>query len=253
MEKHSDKKKKPFYKRWWFIVLSIIIAFPIVIFEIACIIVIPPILLLQIFLGITIYYFIRSMKKQKKEKEEEKQKELNLYRQEYKKICQGFFVNDKEHKLNILGTEYGFSQIIDCELIEDGTSISQTFGKAELKYTTTQVKICTKLFVNITTNDFENPRIIFDCKYGRNIQKNSKAYKEALNNAQNIISVLKIVISQNNEKYIETGTVTKIEHRYISEETVQDQIKKLSELYKDGVLTEYEYSIKKQELLEKIK
>lgn len=64
---------------------------------------------------------------------------------------------------------------------------------------------------------------------------------------------MKIVISQNNEKYIEIGTVTKIEHRYITEETVQDQIKKLAELYKDGVLTEYEYSIKKQELLEKIK
>ncbi len=45
----------------------------------------------------------------------------------------------------------------------------------------------------------------------------------------------------------------KIEVNKTVEKDITDKIEKLAELYKDGVLTEYEYSIKKQELLEKIK
>lgn len=244
-----SKEKIQKYEKYHTLITILIIASVILMF------IVPSFIFLAIFLGMLKKYI-----KQQKEQRELLDKENKLLKQGYKKICKDFFVNDKEHKLNILDITYGFSQIIDCELIEDGTSILQTIRKtkeniirAKTTYTTAQFEICTGLVVNITTNNFENPRIIFDCKYGKNIQKNSKLYREALNNAQNIISILKIVIAQNNEKYIETGTVTKIEHRYITEETVQDQIKNLSELYKDGVLTEYEYSIKKQELLEKIK
>ena len=74
-----------------------------------------------------------------------------------------------------------------------------------------------------------------------------------MNNAQNIISTLKIIISQNNEKYIETGTITKVEHKYITEENASIQIERLSKLYKDGILTDYEFAMKKKELLDKIK
>ena len=163
--------------------------------------------------------------------------------------------------MKILDAVYGFSQIIDCELIENGTSISQTIGRTKVKnvrklntrYQTTQLDICTDLGVNITTNDFNNPRIMFDCKYGKNFTKNSKAYREALENAQNIIATLKIVIAQNNEKYIETGTITKVEHKYITEENASIQIERLSQLHKDGVLTDYEFEMKKKELLDKIK
>lgn len=224
--------------------------------------IVMPALLIGVVLEIA--FLVLTTKKIKKIKEIQiiqQNKEKELLRQGYKKICKGFFVNDEEHKINILDETYGFSQIIDCELIEDGNSISQTTGKikiknikkAKTKYQTTQTEICTNLGVNITTSDFNNPRIMFDCKYGKNILKDSKQYKEALNNAQNIISTLKIVISQNNEKYIETGTITKVEHKYITEENASIQIERLSQLHKDGVLTDYEFEIKKKELLEKIK
>ncbi len=45
----------------------------------------------------------------------------------------------------------------------------------------------------------------------------------------------------------------KIEVNKTVEKDITDKIEKLSELYKDGILTEYEFSMKKMELLEKLK
>ncbi len=49
------------------------------------------------------------------------------------------------------------------------------------------------------------------------------------------------------------GETIKIENKIVTEETITSQLSKLSDLYKANVLTEYEYSIKKQELLDKMK
>lgn len=261
METHSKETTKAIYKRWWFIVLMIIISIPIIIFEIACIAVAPVILVLELILALLIYVLVKVHKNRKRQKELKLQKERMMAQQGYKKICDNFFINNEEHKLNILDKVYGFSQIIDCELVEDGTSISRTIGNSKIKsakkmhtnYTTVQTNICTTLFINITTTDINNPRVIFDCRYGKNFTKSSRAYKEAINNAQNIIATLKIVIAQNNEKYIESGTITKIEHKYITEENASIQIERLSQLHKDGILTDYEFEMKKKELLDKIK
>lgn len=241
------------------------------VYKFLLIILIPLTLLVSIVMPLLLVGFIVEIisiisitKKIKKIKEIQiiqQNKEKELLKQGYKKICPYFFVNDKENKLDILGETYGFSQIVDCELIEDETSVSQTIGRTKIKninrakttYHTTQLGICTNLGVNITTTNFNNPRIMFDCKYGKTIYKNSNTYKEAINNAQNIISTLKIVISKNNEKYIETGTITKVEHKYITEENASIQIERLSQLHKDGVLTDYEFEMKKKELLNKMR
>ncbi len=242
IEKFEDKKN--------LIILLSIISF-------ALMFVFPPFF----FLGIA-FLMLNSTVKQQRKLRGKIDIENKLLKQGYKKICNEFFVNNDEHKLNILGNVYGFSQIIDCELIENGSTLSYTTGtskikhnnKANLSYTTSQIESCTDLAINITVDDFNNPRIVFDCKYGkRNISKNSKEYKEYMNNAQNIISTLKIIISQNNEKYIEKGTITKVEHKYITEENASNQIERLSKLHKDGVLTDYEFEMKKKELLDKIK
>lgn len=47
--------------------------------------------------------------------------------------------------------------------------------------------------------------------------------------------------------------VIKIENKIVSEETITSQLKKLSDLHDAKILTDYEYSIKKQELLDKMK
>ena len=213
------------------------------------------------FLGIA-FLILNSTVKQQRKLRRKIDKENTLLKEGYKKICDEFFVNNDKHKLNILGNVYGFSQMIDCELIENESTLSYTTGKSKIKhnnkanlsYTTSQIESCTDLAINITVDDFNNPRIVFDCKYGkRNISKKSKEYKEYMNNAQNIISTLKIIISQNNEKYIEKGTITKVEHKYITEENASIQIERLSQLHKEGVLTDYEFEMKKKELLDKIK
>mgnify|MGYP004630209133 CR=1 FL=1 len=242
IEKFEDKKK--------LIILLSIISFTLMF-------VFPPFF----FLGIA-FLMLNSTVKQQRKLREKIDKENTLLKEGYKKICDEFFINNDEHKLNILGNVYGFSQIIDCELIENRSTLSYTMGtskikynnKANLSYMTSQLESCNDLEINITVDDFNNPRIVFDCKYGkRNISKNSAEYKEYMNNAQNIISTLKIVISQKNEKYIETGTITKVEHKYITEENASIQIERLSKLHKDGILTDYEFEMKKKELLDKIK
>lgn len=265
MSNYTENEKKPVYKKWWFIIISIILAFPILIFEIACIIVVPQILILELFLGIVVYYSIRNIRKEEREKEEIKKKEENLFRQGYKKVCDNLYIDEKNTKINIQGKTYGFSQILECKLIENSNTINSSYGntKGKLKNNgkirtkvntvSIQTSYCNELYINITVEDFNAPNIKLDVRGKGILKKNSEKYKEVLKKANDVLSLLKIIISKNNEKYIETGTITKIEHRYITEEDVQDQIKKIAELYKDGVLTEYEYSIKKQELLEKIK
>lgn len=262
MGKNHKETTKAIYKRGWFIVLMIIISIPIIIFEIACIAVAPSILVLELVLALLIYALIKAVKREKNQKELKLQKERKLIQQGFKELCDDFYINEEEKKLEISGTIYGFSQILDCELIEDETSISNTVGNSKIKsskkmkmnYATFQTNLCTTLSINITTTDINNPRIVFNCKYGqRSISKNSKQYKEYMNNAQNIISTLKIIISKNNEKYIETGTITKVEHKYITEENASIQIERLSQLHKDGILTDYEFEMKKKELLDKIK
>ncbi len=223
----------------------------------------PPILVIEIFLGILIYCFIRNRKKQ--EQEELKKKEKALLEQGYRKVYENLYIDEENKRLNIQGMDYGFSQIIDCELVENSNTINSSYGstkgklknngriKSKVNMISAETNYCNELYINITVEDFNNPNIKFNIRGKGILNTNGVKYKEVLKNANNILSLFKIIIAKNNEKFVETGTIKKIEHRYITEETIQAQIKKLFELYKDGVLTEYEYNMKKQELLEKIK
>lgn len=49
------------------------------------------------------------------------------------------------------------------------------------------------------------------------------------------------------------GQAIKIENKIVTEETITSQLKKLSNLHDAKVLTDFEYSMKKQELLDKMK
>ena len=61
------------------------------------------------------------------------------------------------------------------------------------------------------------------------------------------------IINQKISSYQTLGQTIKIENKIITEETIASQIKKLSDLHDSRILTDYEFSIKKQELLEKMK
>ena len=113
---------------------------------------------------------------------------------------------NKENKLiKIHNKTYHFEDIIDCELIEDGNSITKSsllgtaakglaFGLAGyLTSEKKQKKYCNKLEVKITINDFNNP-----CVYCKFIKKKTKVqsseYEKAFNNAQKCLSTIKIVL-----------------------------------------------------------
>ena len=116
-----------------------------------------------------------------------------------------------------------------------------------------EIHYCKELYLNITINDLKNPNIRLDIKCTGMLNTNKSEYKAVMKKANEILSLFKLIISKNKENYIETGTITKIEHRYITEEDASIQIEKLSKLYKDGILTDYEFETKKKELLDKVK
>ena len=265
MEENQKTKKKPIYKKWWFIILLIIIGIPVLIFEIALVAVVPPVIVLEAIVVLTIYYLVKTTKKQKKIKTEQEEKEKIIISKGYKKICDNLFLNEQNKSLIINDIKYGFSQIVECELIENDNTINNTYGNTKgkiknngkIKSKTNTISVsndyCNELYLNITVDDFNNPNIKLDVRGKGLLNTDSEKYKKTIKRANEILSMFKVIISKNNEQYIENGTITKVEHRYIEEKSYEQKLDELSKLHKNGALTDYEYSIKKQELLEKIK
>lgn len=219
-----------------------------------------------IIIGIYCYKFLKNKSKKLKQMREEMQEHENsLLRMGYRKIHDGLFINEEEKKLNIIGKDYFFSQIIDCELVEDMATTHRTYNNSSGKIKsngkirmntnsfTTDDNFCRDMYINIVVDDFENPHITLSVREKGIIIKNGKKYNTMVKKANEIIATLKLVMSKSNQNYVENGTITKIEHRYINEETPEEKLKKLSDLYKSGVLTEYEYNVKKYEILDKIR
>lgn len=107
------------------------------------------------------------------------------------------------------------------------------------------------MYVNITTDNLQNPNIKFNVMTRPYLVVPSVNFDNSINDAKNIISYLSIIIAKNNEVKFENGNVTKIEHRYINEATANDKLRELYKLYQDGIITEYEYNIEKQQILDK--
>lgn len=221
-----DDEKNPIYKKTWFLILVFLLGLTLLeVIGVSEDILTAITIVATIFLGIKIYT------KNKQKQQDIKDKELDLINQGYKKICSNFFVDEENYRVNILDNIYGFSQIIDYEIIETSTNIA----------------------IEITTENFEEPIITLNLIERKNISSKKAKYENALNDVKNVEAVLKIIISKNKEEYYKDGNVTKIEHRYTVEKTIEDEIKELGKLYKEGLLTEYEFATKKMELLEKLK
>lgn len=200
-----------------------------------------------------------------KKDEEIAKRDLELFNSGYKKIYNNLYINNKDKTLIINDNKYGFSQIIDCELIENDNTINSTLGNTKgkiknngkIKSKTNTIAVssnyCNELYINITIDDFNNPNIKLDIRGNGMLSTTSNKYKAVIKKANEVLSMFKLIISKNNEKYVENGTITKIEHRHIEEKSYEQKIDELSKLHKNGALTDYEYSMKKQELLEKIK
>ncbi|MDK0901590.1 hypothetical protein P5F45_07780 [Clostridium perfringens] len=88
---------------------------------------------------------------------------------------------------------YNFSDISSYELIEDNdTIIKDCFGSFNAKVAKKNVS---KLYVKITVKDFNNPFVMIKI-IDTPIKKNSLAYSSAFKSAQEIISLLEIIIKK---------------------------------------------------------
>lgn len=253
MKVWSKEKIEKFERKKVILIIITIISF-------ALTFIMPPFFLL----GIILVILNINIKKQKALRNE-LDIENALLKDGYKKICKGIFVDEQKQRINLLNKEYGFSQIVNCELIVNNKSLDNTYSKTKgkvkrngkIKANTynynNQISYCEQIYINILVDDLQNPNIKVNLKENYNLNVNSKKYKETIAKAEEVVSMLKVIISRNNEKYIENGIVTKVEHKYITEENASIQIERLSQLHKDGVLTDYEFEMKKKELLDKIK
>ena len=123
-----------------------------------------------------------------------------------------FYINESLKKVRINTREYNFSDIIDFELLIDGSSISKaqlgsTIGKTLLfggiiGGTTSKrknINYCTQLQIKVTVNNLSDPTEYINFMTGfSKLNKNSYAYKKASENANDCLSILTIIIKRNN-------------------------------------------------------
>lgn len=96
-------------------------------------------------------------------------------------------------------------------MIESNGTFDNTFGRSKSKIKgkgkistkshsfSIETNYCIDLYINITVDDFKSPKLKLNIIRNRRIIKNSKKYNEMLENANNILSTLKLIIHKNNE------------------------------------------------------
>lgn len=132
----------------------------------------------------------------------EKQEIENIWIKPHKNL----WINEKERKIKINNNNYDFSQIIDYELLIDGSSISKAnlgsvatrsllfgvIGGTTAKRTETNY--CSQLELKITVNNLSKPTEYINFMDGfRKINKNTIIYKKISKKAEDCISILKII------------------------------------------------------------
>lgn len=150
------------------------------------------------------------LEKYKKEHEEKKQRieTEKALANEYEKISDNFSINQNKRILLINNKEYSFSEIVNARLVEDwieqttisGVRNSYIAYRMILRTGTTE-KLVTQMDIEIKTNQLNEPVINAKfLKLGIKIgyRKKSKKYKKAYAQAQKCLSILEIIIRENN-------------------------------------------------------
>jgi hypothetical protein len=159
-------------------------------------------------------------------------------------------------------TPYSYDDIIDFELIEDGNSIVKggigsafvggllfgsvgaIVGSVSGKKTVKQT--CTSLIIKITVNNIDAP-VEYIKLISSNTNKNSFVYRNAYQDAQEILSLLQLICNQRNTSNSESHNSES--HNSVSQYSTADEIRKYKELWDDGIITEEEFQAKKKQLL----
>ncbi|MFN1873299.1 SHOCT domain-containing protein [Clostridioides difficile] len=162
-------------------------------------------------------------------------------------VLNGF--NREKVNLNV----YNYSDVIEYELLENGETVTKggigralaggaLFGGVGAVVGGVTAKRTTKAFIDslkikITLNNLSNPNVYVNLIQLRT-KSNSSIYKMAYSSAQEILSVLAIIVKDNEAVNIQNN----------SNDAIQ-QVKGLKELLDLGAITDEEFNTKKKELL----
>ena len=154
---------------------------------------------------------------------------------------------------------YNYDDIIDFELLEDGTSVTRGgLGRAAvggLLFGSTGAIVggitggkkakqkCTSLMVKITVNNIHAP-VVYIKLITAPIDKSSFTYRAAFENAQAIVSMLQLICCQ-----CDVQKETKVSTPPSKEVSSADEIRKFKALMDEGIITEEEFNAKKMQLL----
>ena len=153
------------------------------------------------------------------------------------------------------GAVYRYEDIVDFELLEDGTSVVKgglgravaggfmfggvgavvggiTGGKRAHQK-------CTSLRIKITVSQLAAP-VVYISLISTETAKDSRAYRKAYQDAQEIISLLQVICS----------SVEKTQQAERSMFSSADELRKWKQLLDEGVITQEEFELKKKRLLE---
>ena len=193
---------------------------------------------------------------------EENKKDLKLIEEFETTRNIGRYIKFNDNKKQFMITHgilkvYNFEDIIDFELLENGETVTKTKGGvrraivggallggvgAVVGSVTAKKEsfdIVNSLKIKITLNNTNYPTVYIPLIFSKTKTK-SFAYKNAYNNAQEILSALSIICKENEKKY------------YISAEqkiSSSDEILKFKKLLDDGIITEDEFNKKKKLIL----
>ena len=153
---------------------------------------------------------------------------------------------------------YDFKDLVEFDVFENNSSVpgantsgavigGMLFGATGAIVGSTMKKGTQKvndLHITLTINDFNAPKLkinILDTA----VLKDSPGYRHAVNTCEEIVSLLRLIIDDNNN----TGSRKKIEARAIYAFSVADEIMKFKQMMDDGIITPEEYETQKKKLL----
>lgn len=173
-------------------------------------IVYPIMLVVTIICAITEIIIVKRVKENKQYIKIQKEKELKYLNNGYEKLYDNIYLKEEEKKIIINNKDYDFSQIVDCELITDNSSVNTTIGKSKGKLknsgkikgksisTTVNTEYCNDMYINVVVDDFDEPNIRINLIKNALIYVNGKKYKEMQAIGNKIVATLKLIVSKNN-------------------------------------------------------
>lgn len=173
-------------------------------------IVYPIMLVVTIICAITEIIIVKRVKENKQYIKIQKEKELKYLNNGYEKLYDNIYLKEEEKKIIINNKDYDFSQIVDCELITDNSSVNTTIEKSKGKLknsgkikgksisTTVNTEYCNDMYINVVVDDFDEPNIRINLIKNALIYVNGKKYKEMQAIGNKIVATLKLIVSKNN-------------------------------------------------------